>query len=259
MFYPASPSQLEAEIDALVAAAAPAPERAPVPKALVVPHAGYMYSGPVAAAGYARLAPARDQIERVGLLGPAHRALVRSVAVSSADAFATPLGEIPVDLAAREKLAALPNVVVDDAAHAPEHCLEVHLPFLQRVLGEVRLVPVLIGTAKPDEVVEVLDRMWGGPETAIVISSDLSHYLDAAAARRTDRATADAIVARDPAALTPDGACGAFPLRGLLQAARQRDLDVELVALANSADTAGSSERVVGYGAFALAESSATS
>ncbi|MGH9027576.1 MAG: AmmeMemoRadiSam system protein B [Acidimicrobiia bacterium] len=252
-FYAAAPEQLAADVDALLATAR-ATNDAPVPKALVVPHAGYIYSGPVAAAGYARLAPGRGRIERVVLLGPAHRVVVRGLAVGSADAFATPLGELAVDTATRDGLVALPFVSLNDPAHGPEHSLEVHLPFIQRVLGDVQLVPVVVGDATPKEVVAVLDRVWGGPETVIIVSSDLSHFLDDRAARVADRRTADAILARDPAALGSHDACGAYPLRGLLRTARDRGMDVELVALANSADTAGTRERVVGYGAFALSE-----
>jgi MEMO1 family protein len=252
-FYAAPPAQLAADVDALMEAAS-APGGPAVPKAIVAPHAGYIYSGPVAAAAYARLAPGRGRITRVVLLGPAHRFPVRGVAVSSADAFATPLGEMPVDVESRDALIALPFVSFDDAAHGPEHSLEVHLPFVQRVLGDVHVLPLLVGVAEPGEVATVLDRVWGGAETVIVVSSDLSHYLDADTARRVDRATADAIVARDPSRLSPDSACGVFPVRGLLRAANQKRLDVELVALANSADTAGTADRVVGYGAFALTE-----
>ena len=257
-FYASPPAELAADVDALMAVT-PSTSDTDVPKALVVPHAGYLYSGPVAAAGYARLAPGRGRIHRVVLLGPAHFAPVRGVAVSSADAFATPLGDLTVDTYARDELTSIPFVTVDDAAHREEHGLEVHLPFLQRVLGDVQVLPLLIGVATPDEVGEVLDRVWGGPETAIIVSSDLSHYLDDAAARRADAATADAILAVDPARIGTDDACGVFPLRGLLQTARRRELGIELIALANSADTAGSPERVVGYGAFALTEPSAPS
>jgi AmmeMemoRadiSam system protein B len=252
-FYPSPPAQLAADVDGLMAAAITSGEPA-LPKAIVAPHAGYMYSGPVAAAAYARLAPGRGRITRVVLLGPAHRFPVRGVAVSSAEAFTTPLGEMPVDVESRDALTELPCVSLDDAAHGPEHSLEVQLPFVQRVLGDVLVLPLLVGAAAPEDVAAVLDRVWGGPETVIVVSSDLSHYLDADAARRVDRATADAIVARDPTLLSLDSACGAFPVRGLLHAAYERHLDIELVALANSADTAGPSDRVVGYGAFALTE-----
>jgi AmmeMemoRadiSam system protein B len=256
-FYPRSPDALAAEVDALLAAAPPAPRGARPPKALVLPHAGYIYSGPVAAAGYARLRPARGHIGRVVLLGPAHRAFVRGLATSSADAFATPLGEVRVDTATRDALLQFPFVTLDDTAHRPEHCLEVQLPFLQRVLGDVALVPLVVGDATSEQVVTVLDHVWGGAETVIIVSSDLSHFLTDRSARVVDRRTADAILARDATALGPHDACGAAPLRGLLGAARNREMAVELVALANSSDTAGTPDRVVGYGAFALAEAAA--
>jgi MEMO1 family protein len=258
VFYPDDPARLGAEVDALLAATPPRPADAPVPKALVVPHAGYVYSGPVAAAGYACLAPARGRIERVVLLGPAHRVAVRGIAVSSADAFASPLGPVSVDVATCDDLLALPFVSLGDAAHAPEHSLEVHLPFIQRVLGDVQLVPLVVGEAAPVEVDAVLDRVWGGAETAIVVSSDLSHYLDLDAARTRDRRTADAVVALDVDAIGVTDACGSFPLRGLLAAAHRRGLGFDLVELATSADAGGPRDRVVGYGAFALFEPTAS-
>jgi AmmeMemoRadiSam system protein B len=256
-FYPRPPDALAAEVDALLGAAPPAPPGVAPPKAMVLPHAGYIYSGPVAAAGYARLESARGQIERVVLLGPAHRVFVRGLATSSADAFATPLGELRVDTGTRDALLDLPFVSLNDAAHGPEHCLEVQLPFLQRALGDVVIVPLVVGDATPEEVVAVLDRVWGGGETVIIVSSDLSHFLADRTARVADRRTADAILARDTTAVGSHDACGAAPLRGLLQTACDREMDVELVALANSSDTAGSPDRVVGYGAFALSEPAA--
>lgn len=249
-FYPADSEVLAAEVDAFVGAVEPA--SGPVPKAIVVPHAGYVYSGPVAAHAYAALAPARDRIRRVVLLGPAHRAHVASMAVSGADVLLTPLGAVPVDRAGRDALLELGGVAVDDAAHAPEHSLEVQLPFLQRVLAEFSVLPVLVGAAAPATVGAALDALWGGTETLIVVSSDLSHYLDHATATTRDRRTAETVLHGDWKALDSSDACGAAPLRGLLVAAQHHGLDVELLALCNSGDTAGPPDRVVGYGAFAL-------
>jgi hypothetical protein len=245
-FYPARPDALRAAIDAAFAGATRPSADAPTPKALVAPHAGYVYSGAIAASAYTRVAPARDRIERVVLLGPAHRVWLDGVAASGYDAWHTPLGDVPVEHP--------PHVAVDDVAHADEHSLEVHVPFLQTVLRPgFTLVPLVVGRASPHHVAALLDDLWGGDETLVVVSTDLSHYHDHATATDLDRTTAARIVARDHDAVGDRDACGAYPLRGLLFAARQRDLDVELVDLRNSGDTAGSHDRVVGYGAFAVA------
>jgi hypothetical protein len=254
-FYPADTRTLAAMVDdELAHAAAPT---GPVPKALVVPHAGYVYSGPIAATGYRTLLPARDTIRRVVLIGPAHYVGVRGVAVSGVDAFVTPLGPVPVDAEARARVLTLPHVVVDDRAHAPEHSLEVHLPFLQRTLTEFTVLPLVVGGADARTVADVLDTVWGGPETLIVVSSDLSHYLDHERAARRDRATADAIVAGRGNDLLGDDACGAAALRGLLVAVAEHDLHGRLLDLRTSGDTAGDRDRVVGYGAFSFVGASA--
>lgn len=253
MFYPADPTELADMIDRLVHGIGPQPPDEPIPHALVVPHAGYLYSGPIAASAYARVAPTRSQVRRVVLLGPAHRVAVRSMALSSADAWSTPLGLVPVDAEGRDVALSMHGVDIDDSAHALEHSLEVQVPFLQRVLGDGWcLVPVVVGTANADDVAGLLDRLWGGPETLVVVSTDLSHYHDQPTAQRLDAATAASIVARDPAAIEPDRACGAFPLRGLLELARRRGLGVQQLDLRTSGDTSGDRSRVVGYGAFAL-------
>jgi len=256
MFYAGDRSELARDLDALLGAAPrPAPGAA-VPKAIIAPHAGYIYSGPTAAAVYALVAPACERITRVVLLGPTHRVAVRGLALPEADVFATPLGPVPIDAEAVELLGPLPQVVVSAAAHAFEHSLEVHLPFLQTVLDSFRLVPLAIGSAEPTEVAEVLDMLWGGPETLIVVSSDLSHYLPYREAQGVDRRTADAILGLSTGILH-DQACGATPVTGLNLAARRRGLAPRLVDLRNSGDTAGDRGRVVGYGAFAFFEGSA--
>ena len=250
-FYPGEASALAAEVAAYLAEARPGPNGAPAPKAIIAPHAGYMYSGAIAASIYARLAPLRGRVTRVVLAGPAHRVYVPGVAIPAADAFASPLGTVALDEAALEDLRALPFVEVSDRAHALEHSLEVHVPFLQAALGPFRLVPVVVGDANPSDVAALLDRLWGGDETLIVVSSDLSHYLPYEAARARDRGTAEAILNLEPT-LLPEEACGAAPINGLLVAARRRGLRAQLVDLRNSGDTAGDRSRVVGYGAFAF-------
>jgi AmmeMemoRadiSam system protein B len=252
-FYPGDASSLASEVTTYLAEAAADPNGARRPKAIIAPHAGYTYSGPVAASIYARLATLQGVVRRVILAGPAHRVPVRGAAVPAAHAFASPLGTVPIDLETVAKLGALPFVEVSDRAHALEHSLEVHLPFLQSVLGPFSLVPLVVGDASPGEMAELLDIAWGGEETLIVVSSDLSHYLPYDAARRRDRHTADAILHLE-ARLFSDEACGAAPINGLLYAARRRGMDAELVDLRNSGDTAGGRDRVVGYGAFAFHE-----
>ncbi len=222
------------------------------PKALIVPHAGYVYSGPIAASAYRLLAPGRGKIQRVVILGPAHRVPFRGIALPGADAFQTPLGALPVDRAGVAAIAQLPQVLELPIAHAQEHALEVQLPFLQEVLGEVSILPLVVGEASPGEVAEVLDALWGGPETVILISSDLSHYHPYAEARSIDNATVQQILRLDSTPIHHEQACGATPINGLLQAAHRHHLQPRLLDLRNSGDTAGSRDAVVGYAAFAF-------
>jgi MEMO1 family protein len=250
-FYPADPDQLRSEVDSFLDVAVSNGEAAP--KALIVPHAGYLYSGATAGAAYARLKSQRETIERVVLLGPAHRVWVEGLATSSADGFETPLGVVPVDDELRRRALVLPQVRIGDRAHAAEHGLEVQLPFLQRVLERFAVLPLVVGDASVEDVREALERVWGGSETLIVVSSDLSHYHDYDTARRLDARTAAAIVAEESDAIADNDACGARPLRGLLEAAKQHRLGVRLIDLRTSGDTAGERDSVVGYGAFALA------
>jgi len=252
-FYPGDPAALAAEVASYLAAAR-ASDGSALPKAIIAPHAGYIYSGPIAASVYARLAPLRAVVRRVVLAGPAHRVHVAGAAIPSVHAFASPLGSVALDRAALETLAKLPFVEVSDRAHAEEHSLEVHLPFLQSVLDDFRLVPVVVGDAAPAEMAALFDALWGGEETLVVVSSDLSHYMPYRSAQDRDARTAQAIVDLE-ARLVPDEACGAAPINGLLRAARRRGLSAELVDLRNSGDTAGDRNRVVGYGAFAFVES----
>ena len=255
-FYPGAVDILRDEV-ATCLAVSPAPTFAPEPtgmlKALIVPHAGYVYSGGTAGRGYALLAPLATRIRRVVLLGPCHRVSVRGLAAPTVQAFATPLGTIPLDRAALDALADLPQVVASDAAHAQEHSLEVQLPFLQTVLGRFELVPLAVGQATAAEVADVLERLWGGPETLIVISSDLSHFHTYREAQAIDMATTEHILALDQLS-SFDQACGALPINGLLAVARRRGLHIERLAQCNSGDTAGDKSRVVGYASFALYE-----
>jgi hypothetical protein len=252
-FYPGEPAELRELIAALLAAVPPA--SGPAPKAIIAPHAGYPYSGPIAASAYAQLIPARDLIKRVVVLGPSHYVALTGVAATSAEAFATPLGIVPVDVEAVRRIESLPQVILFDEAHAREHSIEVQLPFLQTVLSAFTLVPLAVGDATADEIGELLDALWNGPETRFVISSDLSHYCDSQAARRLDRATAKAIEALKPGGIGEDQACGRIPIRGLLHAARRHGLRARTVDLRNSGDTAGPRDQVVGYGAFVFEES----
>lgn len=222
------------------------------PKALVAPHAGYVYSGPVAATAYATLVPWRDDIRRVVLLGPSHHVAFRGLATSAAEFFLTPLGPVQVDVAAVIELQELPFVRCRDDAHVAEHSLEVHLPFLQQVLDDFRITPLVVGDASASEVAEALGHVWDGDETLIVVSTDLSHYLPYEEARQVDTATGQAILRLDPSAIDGSRACGHRALNGLLLAAAERELRVTTLDERNSGDTAGDRRRVVGYGAYAL-------
>lgn len=248
-FYPRDKEVLATELATLLGAEKPADSRQP--KAIIAPHAGYAYSGRTAAAAYARIIPWQKTIRRVVLLGPSHRAPVRSLAIPSPGAFATPLQTIPLDDEALERLSDLPQITVSDAAHASEHSLEVQLPFLQSVLDSFSLVPLVVGQASAEEVAQVLDILWGGNETLIVVSSDLSHFLPYASAKVRDRLTCNSILDGEPE-ITPEEACGAMPINGLLLAAGRHQLKPELVQLCNSGDTAGDKSSVVGYAAFAF-------
>ena len=251
LFYPAEAQELRSLVHVYLDRV-PGTQDAGPPKAIIVPHAGYVYSGPVAASAYARLLKNAGQIKRVILLGPAHRVAVRGLALSSAARFKTPLGAIEIDTDVSETLKSLPQVKVNDASHAEEHSLEVQLPFLQEVLNDFRLVPLVVGDATTEEIAEVLEAVWGGDETLIVISSDLSHYLDYETASTLDRRTSEAIESLDYEHISYDQACGRIPVSGLLQVARKKGLHAKTIDLRNSGDTAGSKDRVVGYGAYAF-------
>ncbi|OIR16284.1 hypothetical protein GALL_30040 [mine drainage metagenome] len=250
MFYPADPLQLAHDVQEFLHEAQP---RALNPKVLICPHAGYIYSGAIAASAYAVLHDIAPRVRRVVLLGPAHRAAIHGLALPDAEAFDTPLGRIPLDTKAMRTIADFPQVRVSDEAHRQEHSLEVQLPFLQSVLKDFTLLPLAVGMATAEEVAEVLEKVWGGEETLIVISSDLSHYLPYADAQSVDNTTVGNILdLRQPVA--HDRACGATPINGLLLAARRHRLTPHLLDLRNSGDTAGSKDRVVGYVSIAFTE-----
>lgn len=249
-FYPADASILSSDLRSLLDSR---PATGLAPKALIVPHAGYIYSGPVAASAYASLRPIASRIHRVVLLGPTHRIAVRGLAMPDADTFVTPLGPIPLDTEAMSAISSMPQITVSAAAHAFEHSLEVQLPFLQMMLHDFTLLPLAVGDASAEEVFEVLQQLWGGEETLIVISSDLSHYLPYEISRLVDNKTAQDILKLRPG-ITHDEACGATPINGLLLSARARHLTPHLLDLRNSGDTAGPRDGVVGYAGIAFCE-----
>jgi AmmeMemoRadiSam system protein B len=249
-FYPDNARELRTQIAELLANAQTPIGQAP--KAIIAPHAGYIYSGPVAASAYRQLLSQSDTVTRVILIGPAHYESFAGVAMPSAEAFATPLGLVPVDRASLEILKKIPCVSVRDDAHAPEHSLEVHLPFLQMVLRQFAVVPLLTGEVAVDQLSRVLDELWGGDETRFVVSSDLSHYLDWETAHHVDQSTARAIESLDSARVGELQACGCIPIGGLLQAAGRHHLCGRTLDLRNSGDTAGPRGKVVGYGSFAF-------
>lgn len=248
-FYPANPEQLHLMLDQYLTDAATDEN---VPKAIIVPHAGYIYSGSIAASAYARLKKAHDRITRVVVIGPSHRVAFRGLAVSRAESFITPLGRVFIDQAAVQSITHLPFVEYLEQAHTYEHSLEVHLPFLQEVLDNFKIVPIVAGDASPEQVSQVLDALWGGDETLIVISSDLSHYHDYAIAQQMDKSTSQTIEQLQYERLASESACGKVPVSGLLKLARKKALSITTIDLRNSGDTAGDKTSVVGYGAYVI-------
>lgn len=248
-FYPANPVELELMVESLLNDVEEIP---PPSKAIIAPHAGLIYSGPIAAIAYASLQSVKEKINRVVLLGPAHRVYLKGLALSSADYYATPLGKIEIDQDSYDSIRNLSQVSVIDAAHAEEHSLEVHLPFLQLVLDRFKLIPIVVGETSPEEVEEVLEILWGNDNTLVVISSDLSHFHDYKTAQKLDLSTSKAIENLHLESIGSQQACGCMPMRGLLQLARNKHLKVKMLDLRNSGDTAGTKDRVVGYGAYAV-------
>ncbi|RED49806.1 AmmeMemoRadiSam system protein B [Aestuariispira insulae] len=256
-FYPATPEKLSAQLDQFLASdptmREPAPPPGP-PKALIVPHAGYIYSGACAGRAYQALLEGSERIRRVVLLGPCHRVPITGLAITSADVWQTPLGPVPIDQDARNQALELSQVSVNDLAHEEEHSLEVHLPFLQKALSNFSLVPLAVGAADNEAVAQLLDTLWGGPETLIVISTDLSHFLSYEDAQALDRQTAEAIEKLNWQSIGRDQACGRIPVSGMLSCAKRRGMSIARTGLCNSGDTAGTKDRVVGYGSWSLFE-----
>ena len=248
-FYPDQPEALQAVLSSLLAEAS---EHDLSPKVLIVPHAGYIYSGAIAASGYSQLAAYKDQITRVVLLGPSHQVAFEGLALPDCDRYSTPLGVIPLDTEAMSALNKhFGQVQVLDSAHSREHSLEVQCPFLQQVLTDFKLIPMVVGDASIYAVAEVINSLWGGDETLFVISSDLSHYLPYEEARQRDSMTSKAIEQLSPS-LTGGQACGCYPLNGMIKVAQDRGMEVITLDVRNSGDTAGDRQRVVGYGAYVI-------
>ncbi len=256
-FYPNDQKELDAAVQYYLSQATP--KGGAAPKAIIAPHAGYIYSGPMAAEAYATLRPARNIIKRVILLGPCHRVALQGLGLPSVDYFRTPLGDISIDKIAIKEILSLPQVQTFDATHEREHSLEVHLPFLQTVLDDFTLLPIIVGSASAEQIAEILNKLWGGPETLIVVSSDLSHYLDYDAAQKLDLSTSLAIESFNYTDIKREQACGRIPISGLLSIAKLRAMRVETLGLCNSGDTAGSKDKVVGYGSWAFWEAGKTS
>ena len=253
MFYPADKQSLKDEVHQYLKQAHPAPTgQKMIPKGIIVPHAGYIYSGPIAASAYKKIIPFKDTINRVVLLGPSHRVAFSGLAIPESDVFNTPLGNIPIDQEGIQLLSGLSQVITSDRAHQDEHSLEVQLPFLQEILGEFSLIPLVVGEAERHEVAEVINRLWGDEHTLIVISTDLSHFHEYNEAKQLDRATSDAIVNLKPDLIGYDDACGRNGLKGMLTVAEEKNLSVDILDLRNSGDTAGDKSRVAGYGAYVI-------
>ena len=247
-FYPNNPNELHTDVEGLLKHAEGSPEQ---PKAIIAPHAGYIYSGPIAARAFASIYKQYPTINRIVLMGPAHRVAFQGVAASSSDYFATPLGEVPVDHASLQPCIENGIVKYFDSAHEQEHCLEVQLPFLQEVFDQFfEIIPLLVGDAESSQVGNVLRALWGGAETLIVISSDLSHYHDYETAKKIDSRTTALIEQFQGEQLDYDSACGRLPIQGLLLVAKEQGLHCKTLDQRNSGDTAGPHDRVVGYGAY---------
>jgi len=251
VFYPSDPHELKSMVEAYLASAK---SSGPLPKAVIVPHAGYIYSGAVAASAYVLVQQGKNIIHRVVMMGTAHRLGFYGLAAPTFEVFKTPLGAVPIDLSSVQKISKFSQIQVLDEAHEQEHSLEVQLPFLQIVLNDFQIIPLVVGDCSPDEVADVLDHLWGKKETLIVVSSDLSHYLDDESAKRIDTETSKAIEQLNFERIETSQACGAYPMRGLLAASKRHQMKAKALDVRNSGDTAGAHDRVVGYGAYAFWE-----
>lgn len=248
-FYPGSAATLRDAVQNYLGGAHN--ESSDRPVALIAPHAGYPYSGPIAGSAYATLQPWAGELRRVAVFAPSHRVPFEGIAISSADYFQTPLGDIEVDRDAVASIAGLPGVIELNAAFAQEHALEVQLPFLQVVLEQFTLVPLVVGDADSDDVARIMETLLA-PDTLILVSSDLSHYDDYATCSERDRATSASILQLRDRDIGPYDACGAYPIRGLLKMAQRHAWHATMLDLRNSGDTGGDHDRVVGYGAYAF-------
>lgn len=250
LFYPGDAHELGKMVDGLLNQVVP---RLPTtPKAIIAPHAGYIYSGPIAASIYAELAKSADAIKTVVILGPSHRVGFHGLAVSDAHYYGTPLGLIPVDTEKIQDLLRHKLVTLHNQAHLLEHSLEVHLPFLQKIYAEIHIIPIVVGDATTQEVSRCLEAIWGGAETLVVISSDLSHFHSYEVATQLDKDTCSAIEAYKIDDIHSENACGYIPIRGLLHYAQRLNLNIKTLDYRNSGDTAGTKDQVVGYGAYAF-------
>ncbi len=248
-FYPDNTYELSAMLDQFLQSVKVTGQ---VPKAIIVPHAGYIYSGAVAASAYTLIRPARDKIKRVVLLGPSHKMPLLGLATTNAQNFSTPFGEVPVDRQAIYNITKFPQISIMEQVHANEHSLEVQLPFLQKILNQFSIIPLVVGKATPEQVGEILEALWGNEETLIIISSDLSHYNNYKVAKKLDELTTQAIETLSPKKIKSEQACGRIPINGLLHIAKIKKMQVRTIDVRNSGDTAGSKDQVVGYGAYAF-------
>ncbi len=251
-FYPSEPEILSKDIQRYIEETPSV--SLPVPKAIIVPHAGYEYSAGVAASAYKLLKSGRKSIKKVVILAPSHKIGFNGMALTKASAYETPLGNVEIDKEMNEQLLALPLVDYLEEAHKSEHSLEVQLPFLKEALDDFKLIPVITGNASPTDVETLLETVWGKKDTLIVISTDLSHYLPYNEACILDNKTKTAIENLDIDSIEQEQACGYVPLKGMLTIAKAKKMQVETLEVKNSGDTSGSKNRVVGYGAWAFLE-----
>ena len=250
MFYPGEEASLRQMVDGFIQKALSFDLR---PRAIIAPHAGYIYSGSIAGTAYKTIAAVRDQIENVIIMSPAHRFYLRGIALHMADAFATPLGNIPVNIGIVKKIKQFSSVQWEERSFIQEHGLETHLPFIQRAFKPgIKIVPMIVGECQESEVAEILESVWEDPRNFVIISSDLSHFHSYADAKKLDRNTVDLIQNLDSQSLDTEFACGHYPICGLLNLARNRKLKIKALDIRSSGDTAGSKESVVGYGSFAV-------
>jgi hypothetical protein len=250
LFYPDDPERLDFTLNQLFESVPENLKTGYSPHAIIVPHAGYIYSGEIAASAYSSILKRVQDIKRVVILGPSHQLALNGAACPSATHFDTPLGRIPLDVEEIARLQAQGLIEINDAAHVREHSIEVQLPFLQHILSDFKIIPIVVGLEQAMPIAALLEPFWRAKDALIVVSSDLSHYLDYYDARKMDSDTSSAIEACRWQDISPTQACGCYPMRGLLQLAQEENSSVSCIDLRNSGDTAGDKSRVVGYGAY---------